>query len=78
MHTKKETRFIEVDVNKISFLLDAISLFEPDVQVSGSDAQRHSDGDYVSEGCDYSLSNGQINQFVMVLKDLLEGIKNED
>jgi hypothetical protein len=78
MHTKKETRFIEVDLNTISFLLDAISLFEPDVQVDDSDSQRHSDGDYVSEDGEYSLSDEQIKTLVLVLNDLFHGIKSEE
>lgn len=78
MHTKKETRFIEVNLNTISFLLDAISLFESDTQVGGSDSQRHSDRDYVSEDGEYSLSDGQIKKLVLALNDLFHGIKSEE
>lgn len=62
---KNKTRNIEVDANKIAFLLDAISLFDDD-------------GDYENEDGKYSLSEEQINKFVMTLKTLLEGIKSEE
>lgn len=60
----KGTRNIEVDANKISFLLDAISLFD-------------SDDDYVSENDKYSLSADQIAKLTNSLKELLWGINDD-
>lgn len=59
----ENTRIIELDAHKISFLLDAISMFD-------------SDSNYVSEDGKYSLSSDQIAKLKSSLTTLFWGINN--